>query len=199
MATYPICEFVEPDESEFLFRVRLRGGDLPANTRNALVLRSRSGKVVAVAEATITWRVNTTGEWTRSAFNFRIKHSELPVGGFRLELRGEEAEAGRYVAPSAGVLAESRPRLLGQARVFQVFPGSGKQVTWIRLASTTRIARFAWKLRNLARDVAFFGRLRRLSWLRLARFTTQHFVPRGQLWLIDARPATARENGAAID
>ncbi len=198
MATYPICEFVEPDESEFLFRVRLRGGDLPANTRNTLVLRSRSGKVVAVSEATVTWRVNTTGEWTRSAFNFRIKHSELPAGGFRLELRSEEAEAGRYVAPSAGVLAESRPRLLGRTRVFQIFPGSGKQVTWIRLASTSRSARFAWKLRNLARDVAFFAQLRRFSWLRLARFVTKPFVPRGKIWLIGERPETARDNGAAF-
>src|SRR5699024_12859189 len=105
MATYPICEFVEPDESEFLLRVRLRGGDLPANTRNTLVLRSRSGKVVAVSEATVTWRVNATGVWTRSAFNFRIKHSDLTAGGFRRELRSEVAAAAPYVAHSAGVLA----------------------------------------------------------------------------------------------
>src|SRR5690625_222168 len=151
MSSYPICEYVDHDSEAFTFRVRLRGADLPDGTERTLVLRSRTGTVVASATAQVDWRVNTTGVWSRSAFDFRIEHSVIPAGGFRLELKSDRSERRRAVAPSTGVLVESRPRVFAKKRQFQIFPAAGKQATWLRISTLTKGAKFAWKIRNGAR------------------------------------------------
>src|SRR5690625_711439 len=197
MAIHPICEYVDCNGDALLVRVRLRGADLPAGTRYYLVLRSRAGQKIAFSVASATLRVSTTGEWSRSAFDFAFPLNVIPNGEFNLQLACEGV--GSFALdPSAGVLAEARPRQLADSRLCQVFPAAGKPATRIRVSPNTRLSRARWRARNVVRDVAFSLRLRRFSWIRTARMVTRPFVPSAGIWLIGERPETARDNGAAL-
>src|SRR5690625_1471568 len=197
MAIHPICEYVDCNGDALLVRVRLRGADLPAGTRYYLVLRSRAGQKIAFSVASATLRVSTTGEWSRSAFDFAFPLNVIPNGEFNLQLACEGV--GSFALdPSAGVLAEARPRQLADSRLCQVFPAAGKPATRIRVSPNTRLSRARWRARNVLRDVAFSLRLRRFSWIRTARMVTRPFVPSAGIWLIGERPETARDNGAAL-
>src|SRR5690625_1407591 len=87
METSAVLEYLDCDDEAFLLHVRLFDVDLPSGATYELLLRARSGQIVARTKAVVARRVNATGEWRRSAFVFRISHRDLPSGGFRIELK----------------------------------------------------------------------------------------------------------------
>lgn len=209
MAAQPVCEYVDIAGGGLAIAVRLPGTDAPSGSRFTLTLRSRSGRTVAHSTSEVTHRVNSVGVWTRSALRFAVAVDELPRGSFRLELRkgdvgpSASVEAGGahdqpvLVQPSTGLLASSRPMVVDGKRM-QFLPSAGTPVLWLRIAANTPLARVAWQVRNVARDVAFAAYGRRFSWVRFAAFVTGPLAPAGPIWLIGERPETARDNGRAL-
>src|SRR5690625_7945966 len=93
---------------------------------------------------------------------FAYPHKVIPNGEFNLQLACEGV--GSFALdPSAGVLAEARPRQLADSRLCVVFPAAGKPATRIRVSPNTRLSRGRWRARSVLRDVSFCVRLRRLS------------------------------------
>src|SRR5690625_6294597 len=127
MAIHPICEYVDCNGDALLVRVRLRGADLPAGTRYYLVLRSRAGQKIAFSVASATLRVSTTGEWSRSAFDFAFPLNVIPNGEFNLQLACEGVGSFDF-DPSYGVLWAACPSSLEVSTLYQVLTTAGVTV-----------------------------------------------------------------------
>lgn len=197
MTIRPMCEFVERGADFVTVAVHLRGSDEDADARFTLRLRSRWARTVIAVEAPITVRVNTVGRRTRAALRFDVPVAELPNGAFRLELARAGSDTWQSVATTPGLLACSRLERLG-ARRLQVLPAAGRSATWLRISGWSGLAKVAWSLRNVCRELAFAVRARRFTWVRVMRLLTWIMVPRGSIWLVGERRETARDNGFAM-
>lgn len=194
---HAVCEFVDVDGPELEVTIWVRGVDLEPETLGELVVRSRFGGPVAKLRQPVEARVSTTGEWSLCRFVFRVPIAKLRRGSLEFKFSYDGAVP-KSLIPSAGVLAESRFRPLGDRGFYKVQPGAGRHGVWLRVDSGDASARFARCVLGVFEDVYFMARGRRLSWVRFARFFTKPFVPRGEIWLIGEREESARDNSAVL-
>lgn len=195
----PICEYIESRDDHLEITVWLPGQDLPEGTAGELHLIGKNKTVAASSSTTVDSRVSATGKWTLCRFVFQVPTAELEAGTFTPSFTyGGRREQPQPLAPSAGLLAESRYRQVAEGLFFKSVPTARQTIVRLLVDRGSRADSIKRKLRALLSDVGFIACGRRLSWVRLARFITKPFAPRGDVWILGEREESARDNSTVL-
>ncbi|MCW2750707.1 MAG: hypothetical protein JWR83_1817 [Aeromicrobium sp.] len=168
-------------------------GDAPADDVVRLQLTDTSGHRLLGVSTMPALRYEDGGRrWT--GFTAELPVGNIPVGSSLpvLEITpadGPVVEVSAMASP--GLLASSRPIIAGGLRIQGVpVRGADRLELVCRRGGAIR-----WGVAMTRRDLPDIVRRRPFAWVRIARFLTRPFAPRGSLWLVGERADTARDNG----